>query len=48
MFLPLLHPEGQNLGMLASSVFAHNLIIDPVQKQYVFPRSFLVQKPTGL
>lgn len=46
--LTAVHPEGQNLGMLASSVFAHNLIIDPVQKQYVFPRSFLVQKPTGL
>jgi hypothetical protein len=43
-----INPQGQNLGMLSSSVFAHQSVTDPVQKQYVFPRSFLLQKPSSL
>jgi hypothetical protein len=43
-----INPQGQNLEMLSSSVFAQHSVTDPVQKQYVFPRSFLLQKPSSL
>lgn len=45
--LSAINPKGQNLGTLNSSVFNQQSIVDPVQKQYIFPRSFLIQKPSA-
>jgi hypothetical protein len=39
-----INPLGQNLGALNAKSFQHKSIIDTVLRQYVFPRSFLVQK----
>ncbi|MES2479121.1 MAG: S8/S53 family peptidase [Bacteroidota bacterium] len=37
--------QGQNLGQSQADVYAHNQITDKAIKQYVMPRSFVLQKP---
>jgi hypothetical protein len=38
-----INPQMSDLGWVQSNIFKHAALNDPVQNQYVFPRSFLIQ-----
>ena len=49
--LSSLNPQSNNLGMVHTSIFKHTERTDPVNNQYIFPRSFIVQSaedPLGM
>jgi hypothetical protein len=41
-----INSNGKDLGVLTAKAYAHQSLVDAVARQYVFPRSFVVQKPT--
>lgn len=45
--LVALNPQTNDLGWVQASIFKHTALKDPVENQYVFPRSFSIQSSNG-